>query len=442
MSFLASTAIRIAELPPPPVPGGGAGDDVWWRIAGIVLVSLIAIVLFLYIFRPLTPTPAEGVDEQQREDEELARLAAQISAITEDPASGVIPFRSRAQPPGSAGQSDVSQAQARLRRILGQSAHGEPVDHSERRRLGGRRADPPAVADRPTDAGESVASRPGPETPAARSMKQASQIRMVEEEKGKLAPTAQDDIWGDLGEIAHRLPSEADRKAVESESGDVEPDLLGDLVNRRPSDEDQVPGAESAAPTPAAASNGKAPTERDIERLAEEARATGKIVPFVRRTHDRAGAPDQTTPTDIDEAYRLLDEIGPAPAPAPVMPITVDAQTREAIEAVIRQLLFYANVGEVLQGFGLYTDEHLRRFMAESGMPEEEFQALFAAIPPKRPVEWTRIEFISRVVRMQDGRISADVQYVDGHQPNGKERLTFVQDTSTRRWLIDDIEAI
>ena len=43
---------------------------------------------------------------------------------------------------------------------------------------------------------------------------------------------------------------------------------------------------------------------------------------------------------------------------------------------------------------------------------------------------------------MQDGRISADVQYVDGHQPNGKERLTFVQDPSTKRWLIDDIEAI
>jgi hypothetical protein len=133
---------------------------------------------------------------------------------------------------------------------------------------------------------------------------------------------------------------------------------------------------------------------------------------------------------------------GPTPTPAQVMPITVDSQTREAIEAVIRQLLFYANVGEVLQGFGLYTDEHLHRFMAESGMPEEEFQALFAAIPPKRPEEWTRIEFISRVVRMQDGRISADVQYVDGHQPNGKERLTFVQDPSTKRWLIDDIEAI
>ena len=109
---------------------------------------------------------------------------------------------------------------------------------------------------------------------------------------------------------------------------------------------------------------------------------------------------------------------------------------------MVRQLLFYANVGEVLQGFGLYTDEHLRRFMAESGMPEREFQALFAAVPPKKPDDWTRIEFINRIVRLDGGQISADVRYVDGHQPNGTERLTFVQDPQTKRWLIDDIQAI
>jgi hypothetical protein len=433
MSLLALTVLRIAELPPPPVPGGGGGDDVWWRIAGIVLVSLIAIVLFLYIFRPLTPTPAEGVDEREREDEELARLAAQIAAEADEPSPGVLPFRSRTQAAKPVGQTEVSHAQARLRRILGQSAQGEPVDRSDRRRLGDRRAELPQ--DPAVQAPEAVPTPFGTGESSRETSNTTTRIRETERETRQVATPAQDDIWGDLGEIAHRLPSEADRKLLEGEAADAEPDLFTGQVNRRPADADPTPGTESASTTPRAR-NGKPPTDRDIDRLAEDSRATGKIVPFVRRV------PDSSVPADIDEAYRLLEEVGPAPAPAPVMPITVDAQTREAIEAVIRQLLFYANVGEVLQGFGLYTDEHLRRFMAESGMPEEEFQALFAAITPKRPEEWTRIEFISRVVRMQDGRISADVQYVDGHQPNGKELLTFVQDYSTRRWLIDDIEAI
>ena len=441
MSLLAVTAIRLAELPPPPSPGGGAGDDVWWRVAGIVLVSLIAIVLFLYIFRPLTPKPAGGVDEQQREDEELARLAARIGADTDETPASVIPFRSRAQTAEAVSQTEVSNAQARLRRILGQSAQGDTADRSDRRRLGDRRGDP-SPSQPCTEPGVDAPSQPAPDEAISKSETGMREVHETQGEDGDVVTTTKDDIWGDLGEIGNRLPSEADRKLLKDQAGDSEADLFTEQAGIRPLEAEGTSEAEESAVAPPRTLNGNAPSEQDISRMVEETRTAGKIVPFVRRTPERAGALGPATPADTDDVYRLLDVAGPTPTPAQVMPITVDSQTREAIEAVIRQLLFYANVGEVLQGFGLYTDEHLHRFMAESGMPEEEFQALFAAIPPKRPEEWTRIEFISRVVRMQDGRISADVQYVDGHQPNGKERLTFVQDPSTKRWLIDDIEAI
>ena len=118
MKLVASFALGFATiLPPPPVPGGSPADDVWWRVLGIVLVSLATVAIFLLIFRPLAPTTAEGVDEQ-RENEELARLAAQLTSETGADVAAVIPFRRRngiTAEPGSA--DEVSNAQ----RIRGDS---------------------------------------------------------------------------------------------------------------------------------------------------------------------------------------------------------------------------------------------------------------------------------------------------------------------------------
>lgn len=370
----------MAILPPPPIPGGGAASDIWWRIVGILLVSLIAITLFMYLFRPLTPAPAEGAEEQ-REEEELARLAAQIAARMDEsppaPVTSVIPFRGRANGARGVDAGEVSNASARLRRILGQPAPGGYAADADRRRLGHRRQTPqPPDAPAPVPAG--AATQPHP-------------------------PDA----------------------ATSAQPGaEVDPDLLGDLVNRLPSEADQpdtASGSVSEPSEPAA----DVPTEHDLTRLAVDPRAPGRIVPFKPRT---------TVPSAVQET-----ELSAKPAKVRTMP--VNPATRKAVEEVVRQLLFFANVGEVLQGFGLYTDEHLRRFMADSGMPEREFQALFAAVPPKEAEDWTRIEFISRIVRLEDGRISADVQYVDGHRPNGTERIFFLRDPETKRWLIDDIQA-
>jgi hypothetical protein len=413
MNPVATLAVNFAaKLPAPPVPGGSAGDDNWWRLLGIVMVSLVTVAILLIIFRPLAPAPADCGDEQRREDDELARLAAQLTAGPgTDAASSVIPFRPRARAGDPERGDEISNAAARLRRILGQAAPDGPTNRPARRRLGEQLKDVQEAPEGDQATGE--AAHAGE--------------RDVVPDNDNVSVASQSDIWGDLNEIANLIPSEADRQPVSSPTsgGKPEGELPGDQGSRHPSEADEsdeasdLSGQESQLST----ISGEIPTEHDLNRLGSGAREQGKIVQFVPRP-GRGDAPGQGAPL------------------APVRQITVDAQTREAVESVIRQLLFYANVGEVLQGFGLYTDEHLRRFMSASGMPEREFQALFAAVPPKQPEDWTRIEFISRIVRLDGGQVSADVRYIDGHQPNGSERLTFVQDPATKRWLIDDIQAI
>ena len=437
MNIILSEAMGlVATLPPPPNPGGSAADDVWWRILAILLVSLVTVAIFLYLFRLPPPTPAGGIDERQREEEELTRLAAQLAARGDAELAAVVPLRPRGQDEAEAG-SEVSNATARLRSILGQSTRSEPADRPAPLRLRDRRNEP-----------DSRSSEEGPaelvtEEPPAGGSAAATPAERHGDDFTTSAPAG---IRGDSGEFTTLGSTGDDRgPATTAETDDrSEGDLLGDLVKRRPSEADRAGeaptemGGETRPPTIA----GEIPTEHDLTRLGAAAQASGNILPFVPRTgKSQSKAQPESTP-EPDNGNRTRDETGASGRSARVSPITVDAQTRDEIEAVVRQLLFYANVGELLQGFGLYTDEHLRRFMADSGMPEREFQALFAAAPPKAPDDWTRIEFISRIVRLDGGQVSADVTYVDGHQPNGTERLTFVQDPATRRWLIDDISPI
>jgi hypothetical protein len=455
MSVIVTLAIDLtALLPPPPVPGGMPADDIWWRILGILLVSLVTVAIFLYIFRPLTPTHVGGIDARQREEEELTQLAAQLATNPVDEMAGLIPFRPRAQPVEPENRDQANNAATRLRQILGQSARPEPPEPTlrpVRRRLGDQHNEGMPLMDAAGPAGEekSAPGVDGGETSGTASESGEFQVvreQVDEEKETDVVAPSQADIWGDLGEIARLLPSEGDQPSAKplADQTEAEADLLGDLVNLLPSGVDKVgdSGDAQADTAPPTVISGETPTEHDLNRLGSEAQGSGKIVPFKQRQSKQMSSAGKDAPTDANERPRLIEEPGPGSPPREVLPITVDVPTREAIEAVVRQLLFYANVGEVLQGFGLYTDEHLRRFMADSGMPEREFQALFSAVPPKQPEDWTRIEFINRIVRLDNGQISADVRYVDGHQPNGAERLTFVQDPQTKRWLIDDIRAI
>jgi hypothetical protein len=142
--------------------------------------------------------------------------------------------------------------------------------------------------------------------------------------------------------------------------------------------------------------------------------------------------------------YQLLDEAARnlEPVDTVITQFPVDPATRDGVTSTVQELLFCANVGEFMHGFALYTDKFLFRFMVESGLDEETFRARYSNVPPKDPELWTRIEAIQDFQRLDDGRVSASVRYIDGGVLDGMERFVFKHDPITARWLIDDIQAV
>jgi hypothetical protein len=110
------------------------------------------------------------------------------------------------------------------------------------------------------------------------------------------------------------------------------------------------------------------------------------------------------------------------------------------VTLTVRELLDYANTGQLLRGFALYTDSFLRRFRAESGLSEEEFEVSFAAVTPPPPEDRAALGAITDVEVLPDGRVSALVSYSNGDEAPPPERFIFVR-ADGERWLIDDIVA-
>ena len=117
----------------------------------------------------------------------------------------------------------------------------------------------------------------------------------------------------------------------------------------------------------------------------------------------------------------------------------VDTATRDGITATVQELLFCANVGELLHGFALYSDRFLFQFMDESRLSEDVFRRTYSDIPAKDPNDWIRIDAVSGFTRLPDGRIVVRVRYIDGAEIDGTEHLTMKFDAHVDRWLIDDI---
>jgi hypothetical protein len=171
--------------------------------------------------------------------------------------------------------------------------------------------------------------------------------------------------------------------------------------------------------------------EEQLRRLFGPQGEPGKIVPFTPR---RPPTPeDQERPVDRPSAPGAEPRITRFP---------VDVATRDGITATIQELLFCSNVGELLHGFALYTDRYLFQFMDDSRMSEDEFRAAFSDIGAKDPSDWTRIDAISDFTRLDDGRVTVRVRYIDGSMIDGTEQFTMRYDPRLERWLIDDIQAI
>ena len=170
--------------------------------------------------------------------------------------------------------------------------------------------------------------------------------------------------------------------------------------------------------------------EEQLRRLFGPQGEPGNIVPFTPRR--------PPSPEDQGRGAERARVPGVEPR---ITRFPVDVATRDGITATIQELLFCSNVGELLHGFALYTDRYLFQFMDESRMAEDEFRQAFSDVAAKDPSDWTRIDSISDFTRLDDGRVTVRVRYIDGSMIDGTEQFTMRYDPRLERWLIDDIRA-
>lgn len=116
---------------------------------------------------------------------------------------------------------------------------------------------------------------------------------------------------------------------------------------------------------------------------------------------------------------------------------TVDAEEIVGITLTVRELLEYANAGQLLRGFNLYSESYLRRFRAETGLTDEQFAEEYGSISAPPPEARIELAAVTEIDVLPDGRVSALISFGNGGAPPRPERFVFVRVAG--RWLIDDI---
>jgi len=180
------------------------------------------------------------------------------------------------------------------------------------------------------------------------------------------------------------------------------------------------PAAEDMSARPGATA-GEIVAEEEVAAEAEKA--------TIEATPDAAAQPETT------EAGR------PLPDTAVSVP-EVTRQEEDAIDVVgitlrVRELLGYANAGQVLRGFALYSESYLQRFRAETGLSDEEFAATLGSVPAPPPESRATLAAVTDVEVLPDGRVTALISFDGSEAPPPPERFVFVRVGD--RWLIDDI---
>jgi hypothetical protein len=120
----------------------------------------------------------------------------------------------------------------------------------------------------------------------------------------------------------------------------------------------------------------------------------------------------------------------------------VDLALADELSAVVRELLFCANSGQLLHGFALYSDSFLFRTMDDSGLSEEEFKAAHQHVAAKPIRDWTRLAELREIERHADNVATATVVYTPpaGVSDAPREKFRFLKNEETGAWMIDDIE--
>jgi hypothetical protein len=403
--------IAIELLPPPPEPTSSPEIDTA-RVLGVVILSLAVIVLIALALRPFivkSRRPGTRSDPTgQATEPDLPNLPSRGTG-------SIIPFPKTLAVEG-AGQghawSDSNSTIAeRFSRVMNHPR--------SRRKLGDRQPVPPTQ----DSAGATVHH--------AGQMPQAAPIVSV---LGGNATVYR------AGPVVHGEGSQPTRMDSSAQAGAVpKPGWEREVPsNPAPSAPPDAPSASEAAG--AVRSTGeslKEPTD-----LGSQEAVNNLDAETVQALQDTASeAPESTLQSDADETAA-----GPDNAVA-ALDLTSDANeidtlTLAALHQVVRDLIYCANSGELLQGFGLYSDPFLFRFLDSSGMSEIEFRDTYGSVKARPRASWEHLDRLFDIARLPDGRIEATASYVDvkGAPANGLERYRFVE--SDGIWMIDDIEPI
>lgn len=299
----------------------------------------------------------------------------------------------------------------RLRRVTG-------MEPSPRRRLGGRKSDAPEVMlSRATTQPESAPTTPTLVADDGDSMRPADN------------PTVETAARVTIAEQLARRESD-----VVGVSGSAESVVLtsptGSVAEESGATMEAANVDDASPAVAAAASPDGQPTAREpIQRIADTDWSWSDLVP--------------AAPPSVEPAGPMLDQRE--------LPAAVDASEATAGEAIddvvedlaatVRELLYCANVGELLHGFALYSDRMLFRTMDESGLTEEQFRQRYERVWERAPEDWVRIARLSDVIRVDPTTVTAVVAYADGRGRtlSAQERYRFVYHTALETWQIDDI---
>ena len=121
----------------------------------------------------------------------------------------------------------------------------------------------------------------------------------------------------------------------------------------------------------------------------------------------------QVEPRAIEEIHQLVGTAGEEADATPDAAQAGSMQGEEADEATVqavtqtyRQLVACLNAGEFLRVYALYTDDYLRRTLADSGIDPAQFQAT----PAADQQEMTALVGVSDVRQLAGGQVTARVE--------------------------------
>jgi len=112
---------------------------------------------------------------------------------------------------------------------------------------------------------------------------------------------------------------------------------------------------------------------------------------------------------------------------------SADEATVQAVTATYRELVACLNAGQSLRVYALYTDDYVRRNLAESGRTVEQLQATPAA--DQQP--GTALVSVTDVRKLQDNRVAARVVTADP-AAEGPVAIDAILVQEGDRYLIDD----